>query len=413
MRWIASAIGLIALFGIAVAALPVLTSAQSEFAPGARGSEAADARMSLKEAQDAASAAAERAEALNAEAREATEAQEQTQAQAAALAAEIQQSEAQIQAAEARLALIATQRAELDARLAEKSQPLTRLAAALQNMARRPLALSALRPGSLKDTVYVRAVLSTTMPEIRNRTEGLREDIAEAEALKAQTELALEELRAGEGALEERRAQLNALAAQQRIATRQVRGAAARENERALVLAEQARDLDTLVGQLDAATSLRKELAQLPGPIMRPARPEDARVEIRPGIALGGAPSGGPPQLQLPVQGRTVTGFGERSADGLRSAGLTLAPRGGAQVVAPARGRIAFAGPYRGYGEIVIIAHSDGWTSLVTGLASAEVQAGDEVIGGSPLGIAGTQNPRITLELRREGTAVNPLQYLR
>ncbi|WP_394730220.1 murein hydrolase activator EnvC family protein [Altererythrobacter sp. GH1-8] len=411
-RW-AFPIGIVAAGGLALVALPALTGAQADFAPGARGSEAADARMSLKEAQDAAAAAAERAEALNAEAREASEAEEQTRAQAAALAAQIQQSEAQIAASEARLALIASQRADLDARLAEKSQPLTRLAAALQNMARRPLALSALRPGSLKDTVYVRAVLSTTMPEIRNRTEGLRDDIAEAEALQAQTEMALLELREGEGALEERRAQLNALAAQQRIAARQVRGAAARENERALRLAEQARDLDTLVGQLDAATSLREELAQLPGPILRPARPEDARVDTRPGIGLGGAPSGGPPQMQLPVQGRTITGFGERSADGLRSAGLTLAPRGGAQVVAPARGRIAFAGPYRGYGQIVIIAHSDGWTSLVTGLAAAEVQAGDQVIGGSPLGVAGTQKPRITLELRRKGKAVNPLQYLR
>ncbi|WP_232367380.1 murein hydrolase activator EnvC family protein [Altererythrobacter lutimaris] len=413
MRAMASVLGIVLLCGAAITAVPALTGAQTDFASGARGSEAADARMSLKEAQDAAAAAAERAEALNAEAREASEAEEQTQAQAAALAAEIQQSEAQIQAAEARIALIATQREELDARLAEKSQPLTRLAAALQNMARRPLALSALRPGSLKDTVYVRAVLSTTMPEVRSRTEGLREDIAEGEALKAETEMALAELREGEGELEERRAQLNALAAQQRIAGREVRGAAARENERALELAEQARDLDALVGQLDAATGLREELAQFPGPIMRPARPEDARVEARPSIDLGSAPGGGPPQLQLPVQGRTVTGFGERAADGLRSAGLTLAPRGNAQVIAPARGRIAFAGPYRGYGQIVIIAHDDGWTSLVTGLANAEVQAGDEVIGGSPIGLAGVRNPRITLELRRNGSAVNPLQYLR
>ena len=413
MRWFAYSLGLIAVCGAAVLAGPALTEAQSGFAPAAQGQDAQDARMSLAEAQDAAAAAAERAEALSTEAREANEAEEQTRAEAAALAAQIQQSEAQIAASEARIALIAAQRKELDARLAEKSQPLTRLAAALQNMARRPLALSALRPGSLKDTVYVRAVLSTTMPEIRNRTEGLREDIAEAEALKDQTELSLSELRDDEGLLEERRAQLNALAAQQRIAAQQMRGAAAKENEMALRLAEQARDLDVLVGQLDAASALREELAMLPGPIARPDRPEDARVDTRPGIALGGAPAGGPPQIQLPVEGRTVTGFGERSKDGLRSSGLTLAPRAGAQVVAPARGRVAFAGSYRGYGRIVIIAHVDGWTSLVTGLSDATVQAGDDVIGGSPIGLAGQQNPRITLELRRDGSPVNPLQHLR
>lgn len=413
MRRFAICLSLMATCALALIALPALTEAQSAIASGARSSEAADARMSLKEAQDAAAAAAERAEAMNAEARQASEAEEQTQMEAAALAAEIQQSEAQIAASQARLDLIAAQRAELDARLAEKSQPLTRLAAALQNMARRPLALSALRPGSLKDTVYVRAVLSTTMPEIRNQTEGLRDDIAAAEALTEETERALADMRADEEVLQERRAQLNALAAQQRIAARQVRGAAARENEVALRLAEQARDLDTLVGQLDAATSLREELALLPGPVQRPLRPEEARVDTRPGIDLGAAPASGPPQVQLPVQGRAITGFGERGEDGLRSSGLTLAPRGGAQVVAPARGRVAFAGPYRGYGQIVIIAHADGWTSLVTGLANAEVQAGDEVIGGSPIGLAGTQNPRITLELRRRNGPVNPLEYLR
>ncbi len=73
---------------------------------------------------------------------------------------------------------------------------------------------------------------------------------------------------------------------------------------------------------------------------------------------------------------------------------------------------MAFAGPYRGYGRIVIVEHPGGWISLVTGLARLNVQVGDRLMGGAPLGIAGPARPTVTLELRRGGEAVNPLEFL-
>jgi septal ring factor EnvC (AmiA/AmiB activator) len=94
------------------------------------------------------------------------------------------------------------------------------------------------------------------------------------------------------------------------------------------------------------------------------------------------------------------------------STGLTLAPRPGAQVVAPAAGRVAFAAPYRGYGRIVIIEHAGGWTSLVTGLARTDVAVGERLVAGAPLGIAAQTRPAITLELRRGGEPVNPLRFV-
>ena len=116
--------------------------------------------------------------------------------------------------------------------------------------------------------------------------------------------------------------------------------------------------------------------------------------------------------LQLPVQGRTITGFGAKSEAGVRSTGVVIAPTSGAQVVAPAGGRVAFSGPYRGFGRIVIIEHATGWTSLITGLARSDVEAGTQLARGSPLGVAADDNPAVTLELRRDGTPVNPLEFL-
>ena len=111
--------------------------------------------------------------------------------------------------------------------------------------------------------------------------------------------------------------------------------------------------------------------------------------------------------------GRLVAGFGELPKDLPRSRGIVLAVRQGAQIVAPAPGRVAFAGPYRGYGMIVIIEHPGGWTSLVTGLAQLDTRIGDSLLIGSPLGIAGAGRPLLTLELRHGGEAVNPLDYIR
>lgn len=345
------------------------------------------------------------------EAANATEAADKTAREAAAIAAQIQASEAAISVARARYSLAQSDRAALSARLAERQQPLVRLTGALQTSARRPLALSALQPGSLKDLVYVRAVLDSAVPEIRQRTSALRSELEEGRRLEANAAQALESLRTSEQELQARRTQLAAIETRQRLESREARSSAAREGERALALAEEARDLDGLIDAIDEAANLRRELAALPGPVMRPRDISAGAADPSP-TPTASPTSSRLARFQLPVQGRTVAGFGEMRESGLRSTGVTLAPQPGAQIVAPSSGRIAFAGPYRGFGQIVIIEHPGGWTSLLTGLARVDAEVGDEVIVGAPLGVAGSDGEALTIELRREGEPVNPLNFL-
>ena len=371
-----------------------------------------EAQAELTRATRESQRAEARADRFAAEAEAANEAADKTAREAASLAARIQAEEAKISAARARFSLLQNDRRELAKRLADRREPLVRLTGALQTTARRPLALSALQPGSLKDLVYVRAVLASAVPEIRTRTAALRAELDEGQRLERRAARTLQSLRASEEDLQTRRTQLAALEAQQRLTSTQARSNAVRESERALALAEEARDLDGLVETLGEAAELRAELAALPGPI---ARPDDlsARVEAADPTPIASPTSNSrPPGFQLPVQGRTLAGFGEVRDSGLRSKGLTLSPAPSAQVVAPSAGRIAFAGPYRGFGRIVIIEHPGGWTSLVTGLQRTEVEVGDEIIGGAPLGVASGGEEPISLELRRDGEPVNPLNYL-
>lgn len=400
-------VGVVALSGLSVALAPRLDAQ----APNVLASQT-DARAALKRAEADLKLAGKRAAELEKEAEDASLAAVKAANESAALAARIQQAEAGITAAEARLALIQDSQAALDLDLAERREPLMRLTGALQRLARRPLALSALKPGTLTETVYVRAMLATAVPEVERRTQGLRAELAESRRMAEAAQTALSDLKETEATLGTRRAELAAFAANQRSASRNAAVAARRETERAFALAEEARDLDGLVGELDRAGRLRQSLAALPGPILRPPRPGASQVMDEGARGKGSVAGAAPSDYRLPVAGGTVSGFGGSAADGLRSQGITLAPRAGAVVVSPGEGRIAFAGPYRGYGRIVIVEHDNGWTSLVTGLARSDVTVGQDVVGGTPLGVAPSRAPRITLELRHEGKPVNPLRFV-
>lgn len=370
----------------------------------------AELQKAMTDAQRQGAEARQRAEKFEREAATANETADKTAREAAALAARIQQYEADIAAQEANSAMIERDRRALRARLAEKQRPLVGLTAALQRLSRRPPVLSLLKPGSLRDTVYLRAILETMLPEVERRTSDLRSEIGKSRALQAQLRLAVKQMRASEGELQRQRSALTAMETRQRLASRTVSGAADREAERALALAEQVRDLDDLSQELDKQAELRNALALLPGPILRPARPEDAQVAA---VEATSPPQAGLPVYVLPLSGKLLAGFGE-SRQGLpQSRGIVLAARQGAQAIAPAPGRVAFAGAYPGYSNIVIIEHAGGWTTLVTGLAQLDTRVGDRLVAGSPLGIAGAGRPVLTLELRRSGVPVNPLEFIK
>ncbi len=369
-----------------------------------------EARQALIEAQREGQTARLRAEQLERIAADAGAAADRTEQEAAAAAARIQEAQAQIGARQADMRIIDQQREALRATLAERQQPVVRLTAALQRLSRRPLLLTLLRPGSLQDTMHMRAMLDTMLPQVQRRTAALRVEINRGKALRDKAQTAVASLSREQTELNRRREVLTALETRQRLALRSASGTADREAERALALAEQARDLDALTDDLGRAGALRDQLAQLPGPVMRPANPQLSQVSAVPQPSPSTTQKQAPAFL-MPVQGKLVAGFGAVNTGGPISRGIALSARGGAQAVAPALGRVAFAGPYRGYGAIVIIDHGNGWTSLVTGLAQIDVRVGEQLVAGSPLGLAGPGRPVVSLELRRDGQPVNPLDF--
>lgn len=371
--------------------------------PGTAGTTLAQEQQALRAARRQSDEARDRSARLDQQAAAARDEAEQARRRAAAVAARIQQAEADIQAAQARIAIIARMQRAQAARLATRQEPIVRLTAALQMMARRPLGLALVQPGSVGDAVHMRAVLGQILPVIQQRTAGLRAELEKSRALRATAQQAADALTQAQSDRRQQQTALAALEAQKRIAARDYRANAGLESERALALGERARDIVDLMNRLEDAGDLRDRLAALSGPLLRPARPDRA----------GAAPpertasAGGPPPYRLPVIGQLVTGMGEVNDGGVRSRGLTLVTQPGAQAIAPTAGRVAFAGPYRDYGQILIIDHGQGWTTLITGLHRVTAQVGDSVRQGEPVGVTGAERPNITVELRRNGRPVD------
>lgn len=336
--------------------------------------EAAAAAAEQKRLEKAADAA--RGDAQKAAARSAAEAQ-------AMLAAD-----SRIALAEAQLAALERRRAILDARLAEARRPATALLAGLAEAGRRPAWLMLATAGGAEEQVRLTALVRALGPEVERRSAALRGE-AEAVAATAGAQLALRR-KLGE----ERRL---AAEAQGRFAAREREALAAATDRDAQAFAagdtvldrsERAAMLASDAAQRQAARSLAAALARLPSADARPVAGESKAKRA-------------PFAWSVPAGGAVTVGLGELAANGVRSRGLTFAATAGTAVVAPAAGRIAFAGPFRTRAGVVIIDHGDGWASLLTGVRPT-VQAGERVARGQALGRA--LGP-VSAELFRDGKA--------
>jgi murein hydrolase activator len=368
---------------------------------GAQPPSLAEQQARLRAADSAAQAARTRSRALEAQAANARDRAAQAQAREAAAAERIRASEADIAAAQARIVIVDRLLAAQRRRVAAQQGPIVRLIAALQSMARRPPALALVQPGSLEDMVHVRAVLGTAMPVVAARTAGVRAELARTRQLRASAGAAVATLRASRTTLESERVALVKLEAEHRLRSRALGQSALVESDRALALGERARDIVDQMETSGAAAEVQAELAALPGPLPRPSQ-------------AGTPPAAtGRPPYRLPVAGEIVTGLGELSRNGVRARGITLACAANAPIVAPAAGKVVYAGPFRGYGGVVILDHGKGWTTLVAGLGAVGVRVGAQLPQGGALGRAqGGEDPRITVELRRRNQPMDLMQLL-
>lgn len=261
------------------------------------------------------------------------------------------------------------------------------------------LALPAPPEEALRGTLVLRTLARHLREEaaaLRAARESALEMAAQAEAETARLAEARDLARQAAAALDTQLAGLRARHAALREAGREAgRTASERDAERAQAAAARAADLPEMIARLPPAPP-RVEAVVLPPPPPPPP----------PLVAgLGG----------LPVAGRVSREFGA-PGDAGPARGLTIAAPPGARVVAPCAGRVAFAGAFRSYGQLLIIDCGEGLHAVLSGFARLDAATGDRAASGEPVGIMGAAGPggraALYLELRRNGQVADPRPWL-
>jgi septal ring factor EnvC (AmiA/AmiB activator) len=291
----------------------------------------------------------------------------------AAAAEAIAAAEARISAADAERRIIAARLATRRQRLQEQQRPVASLLAGLAMMARRPPLLALAGDSSMEEFVRVRLLLDASLPVIRRRTAALSAELAEGQKLERAAAAARDALARGRDELAGRRREFAELESRALRSAALTGGAALGAGDVALAKGE---DVEQLAEEAERARSAARTAAELAALGPAPPRPAAPEGSLRAPLAY-----------RLPAQARVIQGLGEVNASGVRSRGLTLATRRGAEVLVPADGIIRFAGPFRDYDGIAIIEHGGGWMSLIVNVASP-LKPGTRVAAGDRLGRA-------------------------
>ena len=165
---------------------------------------------------------------------------------------------------------------------------------------------------------------------------------------------------------------------------------------------------DALAPPDDGAAALHPDAPAVTALLLPPPLPPRDRAAPPPGAAEDA-------RRFAPVDGRIIQRFGARLPDGGVRRGIAYQAKAGEVVRAPASGRIAFAGPFRGYGLLLIVEHAGGYHSLLTGLGRIDTHIDEAVRAGDPIAAAAGAKggaPRVYLELRRGGRPVDPMPWL-
>jgi septal ring factor EnvC (AmiA/AmiB activator) len=335
--------------------------------------------------------------------------------------------EDRIGALEQRLQTLTSSEAAIRRSLQSRRGVIIEVFAALQRMGRRPPPAVLVRPEDMLEAVRASIMLGAVLPELRVEAEILSTDLAELVRLKEAIGADRATLNGELTALNREQGRLAALmeARQGRIA--EVERNAGAEQKKAQELARQAGTLKELIDRMEAeiagAQRAAEEARKAAVAQERETREKFAQLAFRdparlaPKIPFAEARG----LLPRPVGGETTLDFGAPDGYGGTTRGISITTRQNATVVSPADGWVAFAGPFRSYGRLLIINAGGGYYVLLAGMDQIKVDVGQFVLAGEPVAAMGEaplmsligaaiekNNPVLYVEFRKDGGSIDP-----
>jgi septal ring factor EnvC (AmiA/AmiB activator) len=322
--------------------------------------------------------------------------------------------ERQIAESETRLTHLDQNERDIRRSLVERRAVLAEVLAALQRIGRRaPPALIA-APEDALQAVRTAILLGAVLPEMRHEAEALAEDLARLAGLRQDIAKQRETLTADLAAIPQERERLAGLIEQRKAKQAEREQALDIERQRAVNLARRAADLEDLIARLgkepgESSADQSGSQASALSAFRDPGR-------LVPAVAFAATRG----KLLLPVNGVKLRGYGAPNRSGNSEKGLSIATRAGAQVTAPADGWVVYAGPFRTYGQLLILNAGGGYHILLAGMDRISVDLGQFVLTGEPvatmgagsrnaaIAAAGSSQPVLYVEFRKDGVPVDP-----
>ena len=326
-------------------------------------------------------------------------------------------------AAEARLGSLQTSEDTVRRSLASRRAVIAEVLAALQRVGRKPPPALMVSPEDALQSVRTAILLGAVLPDMKTEVDTLMADLAELVRLRSEIASERDALGRDLAALSQERTRMTVL-----VAERQRKQS---ETEKALECRArpvdaagpaggqpQRSDRPNRAGNRQCRPCGRRRGRAGPRSLIRSQalRRSTIRAACRPAIAFASARK----TLPLPLNGIKIREFGMPDGLGGTEKGLSLASRAGAQVTAPCDGWVVYAGPFRSYGQLLILNAGGGYHVLLAGMERISVDLGQFVLTGEPIAVmgggpqsaaavaTGSSQPVLYIEFRKDGSPVDP-----
>lgn len=308
-----------------------------------------------------------------------------------ALGKDLQASQKTMADLEARIKTLEAEEIALNTKIQSDYGSMGDLILAMERIRRMPTETLIIRPGAPLETAQSAILLRSILPGINARTAQMTTDLTRLQTIHKA--LDQDKAKAIETAtrLEGQEKDLQGLLNKREKLYRQTRSAYEIQAEAVARMAAEAQSLQQLVTRIEKPVEADQKKSQ--------------KISLKMPALPGG-------RWAMPVQGKLISAFGQRDEIGAKSEGIRIAGGKGALVTAPVAGIVRFAGPFRNYGNMVIIEHDRGFHSLMSGLSRIDTSVGRKISAGEPIGtLAGTggdRPPTLYYELRQNGKPVDP-----
>jgi septal ring factor EnvC (AmiA/AmiB activator) len=362
-------------------------------------------------------------------------------------AGQVQDTESQVTELEETLAALSDEEKEKTAALKAEQARLTQAVLALQRLSSQPREALLFSSEPPIDAARTARLLSMITPALDARARALQSDLNDLREMRQQMARKRNDLAKAVGTLAADNKHLAGLIARKSALQRTTLAQSAAAQGKLDKLAGQAKNLQDLMDRLAKAKAAAELAARSKPPVaMDPdigngdgsGVPEPTVSEQTASLeapANAPAAAAGPQRMSqpsgfrdfpaanrvsaanhvfAPARGRILTHFGDPTNTGGVSKGLVLETRPGAQIVAPFDGHIVFEGPFRSYGQILIIEHGGGYHTVLAGLDRVDAVVGQWLLAGEPIGTMAAPasgRPKLYLELRQDGQPIDPVPW--